>query len=209
MSGQAAAALARDLAAAGRQVLGINAGQEAADRFAAAWRDRTGDAVTVYRRMRLLRLGELIRPLPGPEGAARLATERDRDLLAGWFDAFAREVGDPPRHDNLATVDERLGYRGLTLWEADGVSVSLAGLTRTVAGMVRVGPVYTPPELRGRRDRDGQPGGAGRRRPRGGPLHRPGQSHEQRLVPASWLPSGGGPRGLLLLPGAPRVTLHP
>ena len=47
-------------------------------------------------------------------------------------------------------MDEGLGYRGLTLWEADGVSVSLAGLTRTVAGMVRVGPVYTPPELRGR-----------------------------------------------------------
>ena len=150
VSGQAAAALARDLAAVGRQVPGINAGQEAADGFAAAWRDRTGDAVTVYRRMRLYRLGELIRPLPGPEGAARLATERDRDLLAGWFDAFTREVGDPPRHDNLAAVDERLGYGGLTLWEADGVSVSLAGLTRAVAGMVRVGPVYTPPELRGR-----------------------------------------------------------
>ncbi len=150
MSGQAAATLARDLAAAGRQVLGINAGQEAADRFAAAWRDRTGDAVTVYRRMRLFRLGELIRPLPGPEGAARLATERDRDLLAGWFDAFAREVGDPPRHDNLAVVEERLGYGGITLWEAGGVPVSLAGRTRVVAGMVRVAPVYTPPEMRGR-----------------------------------------------------------
>jgi RimJ/RimL family protein N-acetyltransferase len=150
ISGQAAATLARDLAAAGRQLLGVNAAQEAADAFAAAWADHTGDAVTVHRRMRLFRLGELIWPAPEPDGAARLATDRDRDLLAGWFDAFARDVGDPPRHDNHAVVDERLGYGGITLWEAGGVPVSIAGLTRTVAGMVRVGPVYTPPELRGR-----------------------------------------------------------
>jgi predicted GNAT family acetyltransferase len=49
-----------------------------------------------------------------------------------------------------ALVEDRIGYGGLTLWEADGVPVSLAGLTRTVAGAVRVGPVYTPPALRGR-----------------------------------------------------------
>jgi RimJ/RimL family protein N-acetyltransferase len=150
MSGQAAAELARDLAAAGRQVPGINAAQEAAGAFAAAWADRTGDAVAEQRRMRLFRLGELIRPAPEPEGAARLATERDRDLLAGWFDAFAREVGDPPGHDNHAVVDERLGYGGITVWEAGGVPVSIVGRTRVVAGMVRVAPVYTPPELRGR-----------------------------------------------------------
>jgi len=58
---QAAGALARDLTAgagAGRRIPGLNAGQEAADAFAAAWRDRTGDAVAVSRRMRLFRLGE-------------------------------------------------------------------------------------------------------------------------------------------------------
>ncbi len=150
VSGQAAAELARDLAAAGRQLPGVNAAQEAADAFAAAWRDHTGDAVTLYRRMRLFRLGQLVRPAPGPGGAARPATERDHDLLAGWFDAFAREVGDPPRHDSRAVVGERLGYGGITVWEAGGVPVSIAGRTRAVAGMVRVGPVYTRPELRGR-----------------------------------------------------------
>ena len=150
VSGQAAAELARDLAVAGRQVPGVNAAQEAADAFAAAWADRTGDAVTVFRRIRLFRLGELNWPAPGPEGAARLATERDRDLLAEWFDAFAREVGDPPRHDERAAVDERSRYGGITVWEAGGVPVSIAGRTRVVAGMARVGPVYTPPALRGR-----------------------------------------------------------
>jgi GNAT superfamily N-acetyltransferase len=146
----AAARLAGDLAGTGRRVHGVNAGQEAADVFAAAWRDRTGDAVAVHRRMRLFRLGELLPPRPGPGGMARLAAGTDCDLLAGWFGAFAREVGDPPRVDQRAAVAERLGYGGITVWEAGGVPVSVAGRTRAVAGMARVGPVYTPPELRGR-----------------------------------------------------------
>jgi predicted GNAT family acetyltransferase len=57
---------------------------------------------------------------------------------------------------NSAAVDERLGYGGLSVWEADGVPVSVAGITRAVVGMVRVGPVYTPPALRSR----GYAGGA-------------------------------------------------
>lgn len=149
-SGPAAAELARHLAAVGRRLGGVNAGEETAGPFAAAWRERTGDAVTVHRRMRLLRLGELVMPAPAPPGIARRAAEPDLDLLAAWFDAFAREVGDPPRRDHRAVARDRLGYGGLTLWEAGGVPVSLAGLTRAVAGMVRVGPVYTPPAQRGR-----------------------------------------------------------
>ena len=150
MSPPAAAELARDLAAAGRRLTGVHAGQEAAEAFAAAWRDRTGDIVAVHRLMRLFRLGELIRPEPGPEGAARLAARRDRDLLTEWFDAFVRDVGDPPGQDHGAAVDQRLGYGGLALWEVSGTPVSMAGVTRSVAGMVRVGSVYTPPALRGR-----------------------------------------------------------
>src|ERR1700747_3266712 len=149
---QAAAVLARDLTAgagAGRRIPGLNAGQEAADAFAATWRDRTGDAVAVSRRMRLFRLGELIPPRPAPEGTARLAAETDRDLVARWFEAFAREVGNPPRQDHSRAAAGRLAYGGITVWEAGGVPVSVAGRTRAVAGMVRVGPVYTPPEVRG------------------------------------------------------------
>lgn len=47
-------------------------------------------------------------------------------------------------------VDDRLGFGGLALWEHAGTPVSLAGRTRPAAGLARVGPVYTPPELRGR-----------------------------------------------------------
>ena len=149
VNGPAAARLAGELAGAGRRVHGVNVGQEAADAFAAAWRDRTGDAVAVSRRMRLFRLGELIPPRPAPEGTARLAAETDRDLVARWFEAFAREVGNPPRQDHSRATAGRLAYGGITVWEAGGVPVSVAGQTRAVAGMVRLGPVYTPPELRG------------------------------------------------------------
>ena len=105
----------------------------------------------------LLTVAETIRENPGltwpdplPDGAPRLAADGDMALLTDWFGAFAREVNDFARDaDHTAAVRERLSYRGFTVWEADGKPVSLAGVTRQVAGMIRVGPVYTPPESRG------------------------------------------------------------
>jgi predicted GNAT family acetyltransferase len=156
MSSGAAVELAAMLAATRRRLPGVNAETQAAEAFADAWRDRTGDAATVFRRMRLHRLAELVRPDPGPEGNSRVADERDRSLLTEWFGAFALEVGDDYPQDHAVAVDDRLGYGGLTVWEASGAPVSVAGITRPVDGMVRVGPVYTPLPLRGR----GYAGGA-------------------------------------------------
>jgi GNAT superfamily N-acetyltransferase len=150
LSTQAAAELAAELDTAGRIVLGVNAEEESAEAFVSAWRHRTGARVEVHRRMRLFRLGELVWPDPPPEGSARRAAPPDRDLLIEWLGAFAREVGDPPTQDHGAAVDERLSYGGMTIWEVGGALVSIAGVTRAVAGMVRVGPVYTPPALRQR-----------------------------------------------------------
>jgi RimJ/RimL family protein N-acetyltransferase len=155
-SSQAAAELAGLLASARPGVPGLNAQPQAAAAFAGPWRQRTGHAVTVHRRMRLHCLGTLAWPDPRPTGRPRLAGPRDRDLMAEWFGAFAAEAGDAPAADHASVVDQRLGYGGITVWEAGGVPVSVAGLTPAVAGMVRVGPVYTPPALRGR----GYAGGA-------------------------------------------------
>lgn len=149
MPADAVPALASELAAAKRPLTGVNAQEESARAFAAAWRDRTGAAVRLHRRMRLFRLGELVWPEPAPAGEARTATDADRDLVFRWFGAFAREVHDPGR-DHEAVADERLSYGGITLWQVGDVPVSMAGVSRTVGGMVRVAPVYTPPELRGR-----------------------------------------------------------
>jgi len=145
---RSADALAEALAASGRQLPGVNAQQGDAAAFAAAWSRLTGAGTQVFRRSRLFRLGQLRAPVPFPRGAARVAAAADRDLLESWFDAFTKELADlagPSR----GMVDDRLSYGGLTLWEADGAAVSLAGVSRPTAGVVRVAPVYTPPDHRG------------------------------------------------------------
>lgn len=158
MPAEAAAVLAAR-AFAGRPASGVNGNQDAASAFATAWRERTGCRARVFRRMRLYRLGDLAWPDPCPPGAARSATAQDAGLAMAWFAAFAREVEDMGRRDGhgggmdddqSAAVNDALGHGALTFWEPDGVPVSMASLTRQVAGMVRVGRVYTPPQQRGR-----------------------------------------------------------
>ena len=144
-----AAALAQVLAARARDVGGVNASPEDAEAFARAWHQVTGDAVECHMRNRLFRLGDLRWPDPCPAGQPRVAGLADRSLLIAWSEAFHREAQSGP--ENLvANVDDRLSYQGLTLWEDAGQPVSMAGLTRMSAGQVRVGPVYTPPGLRGK-----------------------------------------------------------
>jgi hypothetical protein len=144
---EAAAALASTLARRARPVAGVNANRDAADAFAATWRNHTGDTARVRQQTRLYRLAKLMPLRMKADGGPRVATAADRDLVLSWFEAFAREVGEMSgvRPD---AIDDQLSYGGLTFWEADGVPVSMGGVTRPVARMVRVGPVYTPPTLR-------------------------------------------------------------
>ena len=87
----------------------------------------------------------------------RPADHADRALLLEWVEAFATEVlhesvsGDAGlRHER--SVDARLagGDAGFALWEADGRPVSLVGFGGPTPNGIRIGPVYTPPEHRGR-----------------------------------------------------------
>jgi GNAT superfamily N-acetyltransferase len=146
------ATAAAELAArtlAGRGLNGVNAHHDAAVAFGAAWRESTGGRVDVRTRLRLYRLERLTWPGRPCDGAPRVAGEADAALLARWFTAFEREANHGSRSDAAAAVRDRLSYGGITVWEAGGEPVSIAGISRQVAGMARVGPVYTPPELRG------------------------------------------------------------
>jgi GNAT superfamily N-acetyltransferase len=149
MPAAAAAPLAAVFASTARPVTGVTGDAAATDAFAAAWSARTGARPRVHRRMRLHRLGDLAAPDPGPEGGPAPATTAHRELLIGWYEAFIAEIDEAVAGVG-ADVDDRIAYGGLTLWLLDGEPVSLAGVTRQVAGMVRVAPVYTPPEHRGR-----------------------------------------------------------
>jgi GNAT superfamily N-acetyltransferase len=141
--------LADALAQSSTPLTGVSGEPGAAEAFAAAWCKRTGGTATTSMSQRLFRLAELRPPAPAPAGRARAALPADRELLIAWFAAFAAEAGSGDRgHD--AAVDDHLSYGGLTLWEEEGRPVSMAALTRQVAGMTRVGRVYTPPHWRRR-----------------------------------------------------------
>jgi RimJ/RimL family protein N-acetyltransferase len=126
----------------------INLSNQDQAEFGAAWAQATGGSAAAVERMRLFRLDRLVPPEPRPPGAARVADPGDRELLIEWHGAFFREARagaaeNPGRH-----VDDRLSHSGLTLWEAEGVPVAMAGSTPEVAGVVRIAGVYTPPQHR-------------------------------------------------------------
>ncbi|MFF2041342.1 GNAT family N-acetyltransferase [Kitasatospora sp. NPDC058170] len=147
---EAAAELAEVLAAAGADVQGVSGGEAPARAFSAAWQAATGATDSVKNNQRLYRLGELtLDPARTPAGHHRLAVPADRELLIGWYRAFLAETG--VLLPNIArSVDDRTAAGGLHVWEVAGRPVTMAGVSPVIAGMSRIGPVYTPHELRGR-----------------------------------------------------------
>lgn len=102
----------------------------------------------VSQRQRLYQLGELVTPDPWPAGAATVASSADRAVVMSLHDGFAAETGQSGSAARL--VDDRLGEGQLLLWEVAGRPAAMAGVTAVLCGVARVGPVYTPPELRSR-----------------------------------------------------------
>jgi predicted GNAT family acetyltransferase len=129
---------------------GVSGPCDVAHAYAAAVTARTGARVDVAMRMRLFRLVALTAPT-GVPGGARCAGPDDLELLARWQTAFGHEALVRPS----SPTDPRPGIRaalergGLLLWEVDRHPVAYAGARPPIAGMSRVGPVYTPPEHRG------------------------------------------------------------
>jgi predicted GNAT family acetyltransferase len=144
--------LASELNRRGVALPGVTGALPESDHFATAW----GRLRNVRRR---LRLGQAIYKVEAPRvpdgvpGEMRDASGDDRELLVSWMHAFAAEAlaDDSPRHDFEENVERRLQQRvgGLVIWE-DGDPVSFAGFGGETPNGVRVGPVYTPPELRRR-----------------------------------------------------------
>ncbi|MFJ9371768.1 GNAT family N-acetyltransferase [Streptomyces sp. NPDC101455] len=144
--------LASQLALRGDELPGVMAELHTASTFAEAWASRTGALSQLHARQRLYRLGELTTPQSFSPGRPRVATANDRDQLMRWYVEFAAAIGESDTsQDPGEWADSRIAYGGITLWETpDGTPVSMAGLTTKVAGQVRVAPVYTPADLRGR-----------------------------------------------------------
>ncbi|MCX4687481.1 GNAT family N-acetyltransferase [Kitasatospora purpeofusca] len=156
MPESAAAELATELAGArveapsgSAALTGAAGGAAATLAFGAAWAAATGATSTVRTNERLYRLGELTDPPRPPSGRSRLAGATDRELLIRWFTEFAEAV-DIRIPDVATVVDDRTAARQLHLWEDGGRPVAVAGASAVIAGMSRIGPVYTPADARGR-----------------------------------------------------------
>jgi len=151
-SAPALAALAE--AVAGEELPGVTGTEPEVEEFAELWSRHSGVAGRVNMRQGVYAL-EQVEPLPVVPGSARVATADDRALALRWWIAFGEEVlheGGPGRERAEASVDHKLSSptSGLLLWEDGGEPVSVAGWGGPTPNGIRVGPVYTPPELRGR-----------------------------------------------------------
>ncbi len=141
-------------AVTGEELPGVVGVVPESEEFAELWTARTGTTSRIGMRQGVYALEE-VQPLPPVSGSARQATTADRELALSWWIAFGEEVlheGGPGRDRAEATLDYRLTSEtgGILLWEDGGRPVSLAGWGGATPNGIRVGPVYTPPELRGR-----------------------------------------------------------
>ncbi|WP_102143831.1 GNAT family N-acetyltransferase [Mycobacterium hubeiense] len=148
---EAAPAAASELSPVRPALLGVRGERARATAFADAWCDATGHTATLAAEERLYRLATLRAP-GRVAGEYRQVGDDDRRLVVDWLDAFFAETdggpSDPAARGRFIDTANQLGDR-LLLWIADGVPVSLAMVRAPVAGVSRVGPVFTPHELRG------------------------------------------------------------
>jgi predicted GNAT family acetyltransferase len=130
-------------------VSGVEGPAGSARAVASAWARETGG--TTRQRLRevtyvLESVADPPRPAPG---SLRLARGNERELMLAWVKDFGRETAIFTDDRAETIVDAREGERGLWVWDHSG-PVSLVSTAPLVAGTVRIGPVYTPPEHRRR-----------------------------------------------------------
>ncbi len=121
-------------------------------RFAAAWSRLTGAEARIVTRQRV-HAAAAVHDVPTAPGRMREARPADIPIVLDWLRAFADEAlgGAPHVEDAEATYLRREADPdgAWLLWD-DGGPVSLAAHGTPTPTGTRVGPVYTPPEHRGR-----------------------------------------------------------
>jgi uncharacterized protein len=96
-----------------------------------------------------------VRDVARAPGEPHPAEPKDRRLLLDWLRAFTVEsLPDPDEAFRRMerNLESRFGIpsAGFWFWEDGGLPVSLAGFSGPTPTGIRIGPVYTPPELRRR-----------------------------------------------------------
>jgi predicted GNAT family acetyltransferase len=128
---------------------GVSGQARPARAVAKAWAELTGGSSRVRMREAMHVLEQVHDPARPAPGALREADESDFELLVAWMVAFAREAGVAGGERSRQMVRSRMNGRGLFVWD-HGRPVSMLAAHPSVGGVVRIGPVYTPPEHRRR-----------------------------------------------------------
>lgn len=115
--------------------------------FAGAWTECRGAAGVPVEGGRIYRLGRP-RPPEGVPGELRPAVREDREGLLPWAREFEAGTRSGPGNAE-EVVDRRLADGRLFLWDHDE-PVSMAVATAPVAGVSRIGLVFTPRQKRRR-----------------------------------------------------------
>ncbi len=138
-------ALADALYEAHPDLPGVNGPEPAARAFVDRWIERSGGAFERTFAQRIYALRAVHHP-SGVPGAARPASRQDLDLAMRWMFGFEGEaVGEvADEAERRSWAEARIADSELTLWEVDGVPVSMAGSSGPTPNGIRVGPVYTP-----------------------------------------------------------------
>jgi hypothetical protein len=147
MARHAAHALADAMAAEDVVLQGVEGEAATVANFAGRWTEARHTGAVPELGMRLHQLETLTVPA-GVPGRLRTADSNDIELVQRWAIAFADDVDEPA--PNAEMVANRVTRGQMVLWETDDGPVCMSGLTPPAAGVVRVGPVYTPPEDRRR-----------------------------------------------------------
>ena len=130
---------------------GVIGPSEVAAAFARAWPARTGAWASLAIAQRVYRADSAVHP-HGVEGRMRPYADSDEELVLAWLDAFAAEaIRGSPIEDGPSMLRHRLEDPDgdFVIWEHDA-PVSVAGYGGATPNGIRIGPVYTPPELRRR-----------------------------------------------------------
>jgi uncharacterized protein len=150
-----AEALVDVIGAGGVSLPGVSGVVPEAIEFADRWISRAGGSTKRRMAQGVYALRE-VRETPRAPGSTRRAAGTDVDLITDWLAAFAEEVEtgvvhEPDQRRRLVRARlESRDHAGFWLWEDDGAVVSLTGFGLVTPNGARIGPVYTPPDLRGR-----------------------------------------------------------
>jgi predicted GNAT family acetyltransferase len=134
------------------QLPGVVGPSMAAEHFAEGWTRATRASVTLGHHERAFRLSQVKPPRQVPGEMVR-ADAFHHELLAAWARAFHEEAltGGPVQDwDAMAERWIKGIARTAYLWVDGGRVVSLTGVGGRTPHGIRIGPVYTPPELRAR-----------------------------------------------------------